>query len=122
MLSQSWGCSVMVELPKRPLPVALVLAAIVAAGACTSTPRTTDERTVDAELAARVQAALRADRALYSQHIDVEVARSEVHLKGFVYSETERQLAQADAESVPGVQSVEMELDLMGGGISQSSD
>lgn len=112
----------MVEFAKRPLPVALVLAAVVAAGACSSTPRTTDERAADATLAARVQAALRADHAIYSPHIDVEVERGEVHLKGFVYSDTERQLAQTDAESVPGVLTVDMELDLMGGGISQSSD
>jgi osmotically-inducible protein OsmY len=112
----------MVEFAKRPLLVALVLAAVVVAGACTGTPRTTDERAEDATLAARVQAALRADHAIYSQHVDVEVERGEVHLKGFVYSDTERQLAQTDAESVPGVKTVDMELDLMGGGISQSSN
>ncbi len=111
-----------IEVPKLPLLAALALAAVVTAAACTSTPRTTDERAADAELAARVQAALRADHAIYSQHVDVEVERGEVHLKGFVYSDTERQLAQTDAESVPGVQTVDMELDLMGGGISQSSD
>jgi hypothetical protein len=31
-------------------------------------------------------------------------------------------LAQTDAESVTGVQSVDIELDLMGGGISEASD
>ena len=112
----------MIELAKHPVLTVLALALVVAAGACTSTPRTTDERAVDSELAARVQAALRADHGIYSQHVDVDVERGEVHLKGFVYSDTERQLAQSDAESVPGVQTVVMELDLMGGGISQSSD
>jgi len=112
----------MIELAKPPMLVVLALTVVVAAGACTSTPRTTDERAVDSELAAQVQAALRADHGIYSQHIDVDVERGEVHLKGFVYSDTERQLAQSDAESVSGVQAVVMELDLMGGGISQSSD
>jgi len=112
----------MIKLAKPSAPVVLALTVIVAASACTSTPRTADERAVDSELAARVQAALRADHGIYSQHIDVDVERGEVHLKGFVYSDSERQLAQSDAESVPGVQAVVMELDLMGGGISQSSD
>jgi osmotically-inducible protein OsmY len=112
----------MIELAKRPLLAVLTLALVVAAGGCTSTPRTTDERAVDSELAARVQAALRADHAIYSQHIDVDVERGEVHIKGFVYSDAERQVAQSDAEAVPGVQAVIMELDLMGGGISQGSD
>jgi|HubBroStandDraft_6_1064221.scaffolds.fasta_scaffold693332_2 osmotically-inducible protein OsmY len=112
----------MLKAAKPPVLVVLAFTVVVAAGACTSTPRTTDERAVDSELAARVQAALRADHGIYSPHIDVDVERGEVHLKGFVYSDTERQLAQSDAESVPGVQAVVMELDLMGGGISQSSD
>jgi osmotically-inducible protein OsmY len=112
----------MIKLAKRPVPAVLALTVIVAASGCTGTPRTTDERAVDSELAARVQAALRADHGIYSQHIDVDVERGEVHVKGFVYSDAERQLAQSDAESVPGVQAVVMELDLMGGGISQGSD
>ena len=86
------GCSVITRLLKRPV---LVVAAIVAAGGCTGTPRTTDERALDADLAAWVQAGQRADHRIYSQHIDVDVERGEVHLKGF---------------------------DLMGLGISQSSD
>lgn len=112
----------MIEPAKRPLLAVLALAAVVVAGACASSPRTTDERAVDSELAARVQATLHADHAIYSPHIDVNVERGEVHLKGFVYSDSERQQAQADAESVPGVQAVVTELDVMGGGISQSSD
>ena len=108
---------------RHRLLVVIALAAVSAVTACSTTPpRTAAERAADAELAALVQSALHADRAIYSPHIDVEVKRGEVHLKGFVYSDTERQLAQSDAESVPGVQTVDMEIGLMGGGISESSD
>jgi osmotically-inducible protein OsmY len=109
--------------PKRLLPVSAMLLAVFATAACsTLAPRTSAQRATDAELASRVQAALRADPVIYSPHIDVEVERGEVHLKGFVYSDRERQQAQTDAETVPGVQTVDMEMAIMGGGISESSN
>jgi osmotically-inducible protein OsmY len=109
--------------PKHLMSVSAILLALLAMTACsTLPPRTSAERATDAELAATVQAALRADPVIYSPHIDVEVERGEVHLKGFVYSDSDRQQAQADAEAVPGVQIVDMEMGIMGGGISQSSN
>lgn len=99
------------------------LAAAFALIACSTTaPRTPSERASDAEIAAQVRSALGAEQGIYSPHIEVEVERGEVHLKGFVYSDSDRQLAQSDAESVPGVQAVIMEIDLMGGGISENSN
>ena len=112
----------LVEYPNRQLPAVVALAAAFAVAACSTTPpRTSAERTADAELAALVRSALSADHAIYSPHIDVEVEHGEVHLKGFVYAGAERQLAQSDAQSVPGVQTVDMEIVLMGGGISSES-
>jgi osmotically-inducible protein OsmY len=109
--------------PKHLMSVSAILLALLAMTACsTLPPRTSAERATDAELAATVQAALRADPVIYSPHIDVEVERGEVHLKGFVYSDGDRKQAQADAEAVPGVQIVDMEMGIMGGGISQSSN
>ncbi|MGA2861014.1 MAG: BON domain-containing protein [Steroidobacteraceae bacterium] len=100
----------------------VALAAALALAACSTTPhRTSAERAADAELAARVRSALSADHDIYSWHIDVDVNRGVVELKGFVYEDKERQLAQSDAESVPGVHSVDMEIALMGGGISSES-
>jgi osmotically-inducible protein OsmY len=115
---------VFIDGPNRLLPACVAVAGLLAVVACSTAPRrTSEERLADAELAAQVRSALRADRALYSPHIDVEVERGEVHLKGFVYSGAERQLAQRDAESVAGAQLVDMEIGIMGGGISaESSD
>ena len=93
-----------------------------AANACSTTPRTPEQRAADAELAAQVRSALSADDAIYAPHIDVDVVRGEVHLKGFVYPDRERQLAQVDAEAVPEVRAVDMKLGLMGGGISGNSN
>jgi osmotically-inducible protein OsmY len=102
--------------------IVVVLAALAALSACSTTPRNSAERAADAQLAAQVLAAVRADDAIYSPHIDVEVELGEVHLKGFVYTDAERQLAESDAGSVPGVRAVVMEIGLMGGGISENSN
>jgi hypothetical protein len=102
--------------------IVVALAALSALCACSTTPRTSSERAADAQLAAQVLAAVRADDAIYAPHIDVEVELGEVHLKGFVYTDAERQLAEADAGAVPGVRAVIMEIGLMGGGISENSN
>lgn len=68
-----------------------------------------------------MRSALSADHDIYSWHIDVDVNRGVVELKGFVYEGKDRRLAQTEAESVPGVHSVDMEIALMGGGISSES-
>jgi osmotically-inducible protein OsmY len=108
--------------PIRQLSAAVALTVLLGAVACSATSgRTTDERAADAALAAQVRSALGADHELYSWHIDIDVKRGVVELTGFVYSDKDRQLARTDAEAVPGVQSVDMQIVLMGGGISSES-
>ena len=114
---------VLIVYPNRLLLAVIAVAVLFGIGSCSTPPRrTSEERAGDADIEAKVVSALKTDHSLYSQHIDVVVDRGVVHLKGFVYSDHERLLAQTDAESVTGVQSVDIELDLMGGGISEGSD
>ena len=114
---------VLIVYPNRLLLAVVAVAVLFGIGSCSTTPhRTSEERAGDADIEAKVVSALKMDHSLYSEHIDVVVDRGVVHLKGFVYSDHERLLAQTDAESVTGVQSVDIELDLMGGGISEASD
>jgi osmotically-inducible protein OsmY len=97
---------------------------LVACGvvACSTTPpRTTAERAADAELADRVQAALLADPDIYARHIDVKVDRGVVHLGGYVWEPDDFQTARRDASSVPGVNTVIAQMDLMRGGLSGTS-
>jgi osmotically-inducible protein OsmY len=114
---------VLVEYPNRLLLAVVAVAVLVGAASCSTTPRrTSEEQASDADIKAKVVSALKSDQNLLSEHIDVVIDRGVVQLKGFVYSDHERSLARTDAESVPGVQSVDIELDLMGGGISEASD
>jgi osmotically-inducible protein OsmY len=97
--------------------VAVAMACIVAA--CASTPRrTAAERASDAEIASRVEAALLADPEIYARHIDVGVNRGVVHLGGYVWEDHDFQIARNDAASVAGVTTVEMQMELMRGGIA----
>ena len=114
---------VLIVYPNRLLLAVVAVAVLFGIGSCSTTPhRTSEERAGDADIEAKVVSALKMDHSLYSEHIDVVVDRGVVRLNGFVYSDHERLLAQTDAESVTGVQSVDIELDLMGGGISEASD
>jgi osmotically-inducible protein OsmY len=100
----------------------VIVGAAVSLAACVSTaPRSTAERTIDSEIAARVEAKLDADPRIYARHIDVRVERGNVHLGGFVWSSDELLFAQADAGGVPGVKGVADEMELMRGGIGGSS-
>lgn len=103
----------------------LALVAVASAcgiAACSTTPsRTAAELAADSDIANRVEAALLADPNIYARHIDVEVDRGVVHLGGYVWRNEDFQLARRDAASVPGVNTVSIEMDLMRGGVSGTS-
>ena len=88
---------------------------------CATTPRTSEEEAVDADIAERVEAALGTDSRIYARHVDVNVDRGVVHLGGYVWSDSELQFAKVDAAAVPGVLGVSDEMELMRGGISGTS-
>ena len=101
------------------LSAVVVLLAECALVACSVQPRRSEaERSADASIAAQVQAALLADPNIYARHIEVAVDRGVVQLGGFVWSNQEYLLARNDAASVPGVKSVDAQMDLARGGIS----
>jgi osmotically-inducible protein OsmY len=95
--------------------------ALLATLGCATTPRTPEERAVDADVAERVEAALDTDSRIYARHVDVNVDRGVVHLGGYVWTDSELQFAKADAAAVPGVLGVSDEMELMRGGISGTS-
>lgn len=68
--------------------------------------RTAGERVDDAELTARVKAALIDDETTKARKIDVEAKSGVVQLSGFVESEESKRTAEATARSVEGVAEV----------------
>lgn len=88
---------------------------------CTTPRRTSEERAVDAELAAKVEYALSADPRIYARHVDVSVDRGVVHLGGYIWTDSELRFVKADAASVPGILAVSDQIELMRGGISGTS-
>lgn len=103
----------------RTLCAAMASAAIAACSALPS--RTPTERSADAAIAAEVESALLADPNIYARHIDVTVDRGVVELGGFVWTNQEYLMARNDAAAVPGVRSVNTQMDLVRGGISGTS-
>lgn len=65
--------------------------------------QTVGERVDDAEITARVKAALIEDDQVKARDIDVETQAGAVQLSGFVESEAEKSAAEAVARSVEGV-------------------
>src|ERR1700731_3461839 len=88
---------------------------------CATTVRTAQERAADADVEARVEAALDSDSRIYARHVDVNVDDGVVHLGGYVWSDSELRFAKADAAAVPGVLSVANQIELMRGGFSGAS-
>jgi osmotically-inducible protein OsmY len=88
---------------------------------CATTPQTAEERAADADVEARVEAALNSDSRVYARHVDVNVDRGVVYLGGYVWSDSELRFVKADAAAVPGVLSVANEIELMRGGMSGTS-
>ena len=108
--------------PRGALRAAIILLSTsVAAGCATPPPRTAAERSGDAVIAAQVEAALLADPTVYARHIDVTVERGVVRLAGYVWSTQDFRLARQDAASVVGVKTVQMDLELLRGGVSGTS-
>ena len=108
--------------PTGALPVAIILVTACVVVACaTPPPRTAAERISDAVIAAQVEAALLADPTVYARHIDVAVDRGVVRLGGYVWSAQDFRLARQDAASVAGVKTVQMDLELMRGGLAGTS-
>ena len=90
-----------------------VFASLGALTVCFSGPSRSDTTPgVDAATEARVRAALASDPKLLARHIQVSVKNGVVRLGGVVASEQDLQLAERDAQVVPGVLSVENAMEL----------
>jgi osmotically-inducible protein OsmY len=91
----------------------IAVAALCAVAACASGPPKTDaQRQADKETAARVEAALSADKGLYGKHIFVQADNGVVRLSGFVWDASDFQTAVIIAEGVQGVTGVVNNLEL----------
>jgi len=89
---------------------------------CSTLPRRTPAaRSADAAIAAQVESVLLADPNIYARHIDVTVDRAVVQLGGFVWTNQEYLLARNDAASIPGVNAVNADMDLLRGGATGTS-
>ena len=92
------------------------LAVALAMSACTATPtrETLGESVDDGTTTTRVKAALIANADTEARNIDVDTRRGVVQLNGFVNTERGRAAAKTTAAGVPGVKSVENNLQLKG--------
>lgn len=97
----------------------LVVAFGIVACATLQPAQTPAERAADASLAHKVRLALNADPQLYARHVDVSVDGGVVRLGGYVWSSDEFVLARNDARSVPGVTGVDVQMQLMRGGMNK---
>lgn len=92
---------------------AIAVAVLCGVAACASGPRKTDaQRQADKETAARVEAALNADKELYAKHISVYADNGVVRLTGYVWNTSDFQTAVIIAEGVDGVTGVVNDLEL----------
>jgi hyperosmotically inducible periplasmic protein len=92
-----------------PLRIAL-FASLLAAAPALYAQQTTEQRLDDAEISAKVKAALIDDETTKAREIDVETQSGVVQLSGFVESEKSKSAAEDAARSVDGVQEVRNEL------------
>jgi osmotically-inducible protein OsmY len=102
---------------QRLLYTTLAAAVIAAATACATAPYKTSEQQVnDKETTEAVEAALKANTHIYTQHVTVQADNGVVHLGGYIWNDFDQYEAERTAESVPGVSKVvdEMELELNG--------
>lgn len=91
----------------------VAVALLCGVAACASGPRKTDAQLqADKETAARVEAALNADKALYGKHITVRADNGVVRLTGYVWETSDFQTAVIIAEGVEGVTAVVNNLEL----------
>jgi osmotically-inducible protein OsmY len=98
----------------RALRTGILLAATIGVLAC-STPdeRTDSERNADRTITKRVEAALHHDPYLDADHIDVQTVRGVVRLSGLVGTASDLRVALRISWSVPGVQRVVDDLEVM---------
>jgi hypothetical protein len=97
------------------------LALLCGVAACATGPAKSDaQQQADRETAARVQAALDADKHLYARHITVHADNGVVRLTGFVWDPPDLMEAKSVAELVPGVSSVVNDLELERNGMDNS--
>jgi osmotically-inducible protein OsmY len=97
------------------------LAILCALAACAMGPHKTDaQRQTDRETAARVQAALNADKQLYANHITVRADNGVVRLSGYVWDPPDMTEAKMVAELVDGVSEVVNDLELQRNGVDDS--
>jgi osmotically-inducible protein OsmY len=102
--------------------MALAALVVCSAVACTTGPRKSEaERQADADTANRVQAALNADKELFSRHITVRADGGVVLLGGYVWTQPELEDAKRIAGLVPGVTKVVDRMEVDRSGISDSA-
>ena len=104
---------------KRALCAGFAVALLCGVTAC-ATGKTDAQRQTDRETAARVQAALNADKQLYANHITVRADNGVVHLSGYVWDPPDMTEAKMVAELVDGVSEVVNDLELQRNGIDDS--
>jgi osmotically-inducible protein OsmY len=105
---------------RRVAAAAIAVALLCGAAACAEAPRTDAQKQADNQTAQRVQAALDADRQLYSKHITVRARDGVVHLSGYVWDPSDLTEATETAELVEGVKRVVNNLELQQNGIDNS--
>ena len=90
---------------RHPRSASLLLVAAMAVGTVAYADGESDSATQ-----AKVEAALKADKALLAKHIDVSVKDGTVRLGGFVERKSDLDRAKKDAEGVSGVKTVKNEM------------
>jgi osmotically-inducible protein OsmY len=105
---------------KRALRAGFAVALLCGVAACATGGKTDAQRQTDRETAARVQAALNADKQLYANHITVRADNGVVRLSGYVWDPPDITEAKSVAELVEGVSGVVNDLELQRNGIDDS--
>ncbi len=98
----------------EPRPLAAVAAGLLfGLAACASgPPKSESQLAEDRAVAERVEAALSADKTLFSKHISASADNGVVHLTGYVWEPSDFDEATFIASGVPGVTKVVNDLEL----------
>jgi len=96
------------------IAVAAVLAAAALAGCETTRYEANSQAVDDATITANVKSALVQDPTTRARNISVNTLNGTVELSGFVDSHAESREAERDASNVPGVRSVQNQLQITG--------
>ena len=98
---------------KRVQYAAAAVAVLCGVAACASAPAKTDaQMQADKVMSERVEAALNADRSLFSKHITAHADNGVVRLTGYVWESSDFEEASYIASNVPGVTKVVNDLEL----------